>query len=431
MSAFRSRLHLHLFAVCVGLLASVRPVAPQSFTYPPEWAPHEAIWLGFRTLETEALRRTGHPHHHDPVVLDLLRALSHHVHVNVVIEDPALLAGGLASLAEEGVDTTRTEIVIQEPTFVWYRDPGPVFLSDGLQLAIADFQFSHYADTPPEAFTPQAVSYGRIDRDIANHVCLPVEPSEVVMEGGSICVNGRGTLILSALTRRRNPHLTVEEIEEGVLRTLGQEKVIWLEEGLVEDQQEWGRIVGNYWGAGSGGHTDTFVSFLDPRTVALAWVDGDERDANPVSRINHARMARNLEILEAATDQDGQPFEIVKVPMPDLQVETFQLPRQNLRSFRNADPTVQVGDTIQWVATASYLNYVITNGLVVVPAYWKPGRAQSQLRKDAEVAGLFQRFYPEREIVRIDPTALNFLGGGLHCLVQQQPAPRRLAVRSR
>ena len=97
--------------------------------------------------------------------------------------------------------------------------------------------------------------------------------SDVVLEVGAFEVNGKGTILLASSILKRNPGLTQAQIEEEVLRTLGQKKVIWLKEGLAEDPLGFARITGKYWGRGAGGHTDEFVRFVNHNTILLAWVD--------------------------------------------------------------------------------------------------------------------------------------------------------------
>jgi agmatine deiminase len=256
---------------------------------------------------------------------------------------------------------------------------------------------------------------------VARRLGLPTVPSRLVIEGGSIEVNGKGTLILSELTRRRNPHLTLKQIEEDLKRTLGQRHVIWLKEGLAEDPQNLQRIVENYYAGGTGGHTDDFVRFVNDSTVLLAWVDERERDAHRMNAVNYKRMSENFGILSRARDQDGRPLRIVRVPLPDVQYETRELNARRLTRYQQVDASLVIGDTIRQVATASYLNFVVTNGVVLVPTYWRQGQSVSQREKDEKAGRLFESLFPDREIVRVDVLPLNYSGGGMHCLVQQQP----------
>jgi agmatine deiminase len=392
-------------------LDSANAPVTTSWVLPAEWEPHEAIWMGFRSRE-EA---------YDSVTLPMLRALTRHIDVRLVVETNSLIPDGIGFLADEGVETSRIDVFVQSPTDVWYRDPGPVFLRRGAALAIADFLYSNYSNVHPDSVSAKALAHEKIDEDVARRLGLPTVPSRVVIEGGSIEVNGKGTLILSELTRRRNPHLTRKQIEEDLKRTLGQRHVIWLKEGLAEDPQNLQRIVENYYAAGTGGHTDDFVRFVNDSTVLLAWVDERERDAHPMNAVNYKRMSENFEILSRARDQDGRPLRIVRVPLPDVQYETRELNARRLTRYQQLDASLVIGATIRQVATASYLNFVVTNGVVLVPTYWRQGQSVSQREKDEKAGRLFESLFPDREIVRVEVLPLNYSGAGMHCLVQQQP----------
>jgi len=313
-------------------------------------------------------------------------------------------------------------VFFQSPTDFWFRDPGPVFLRrrDG-GLAIADFLYSNYSNVEPDSFSEKALAHEQIDEDVADRLNLPTVESGLVMEGGSIEVNGKGTLILSELTRRRNPHLSREEIEYDLKLTLGQTHVIWLGEGLAEDPQNLQRIVDGYYGFGTGGHTDEFVRFLDGRTVLLAWVNEEKRHDNLINEINYERMAHNFEILSRSTDQDGNAIEIIRVPLPEIDLEEVTITEDDVVWFQKSDSTLRVGDTIRMPAASSYLNYVVTNGVVLLPRYWREGKTDSQREMDEEVLRLFVSMFDGREIVQIDPLELNRGGGGMHCITQQQP----------
>lgn len=397
-------------ARAAGPLLRRAPASPAR-VYPAQWEPHEAIWLGFRTREQSL----------DSITIPMLRALTRHVDVRLVVETDRLIPDGIGFLSREGVDTSRVRVFIQSPTDIWYRDPGPIFLRRGGELLVADFLYSNYANVPPDSISRKAIAHERIDEDVAHRLGVPAVPSRVVLEGGSIEVNGRGSLILSELTRRRNPHLSRKEIEEDLERTLGQRHVIWLKEGAAEDPNNLQRIAGSYYGYGTGGHTDEFVRFVNDSTVLLAWVDESEREANPINSINYDRMSENFDILSRSTDQDGRPLRIIRVPVPDLQLEIRELDGRRLARYQPHDTSLVLGDTILQVAAASYLNFVVTNGLVLIPKYWHEGRAASLREKDEQVRRLFASLFPGREIVQVDVTAANREGGGMHCLVQEQP----------
>jgi agmatine deiminase len=242
------------------------------------------------------------------------------------------------------------------------------------------------------------------------------------MEGGAFEVNGKGTILLvEAVTVARNRHLTKKEIEEDILQTLGQDKVIWLKEGLAEDPHQVKRMIGNYFGFGTGGHIDEFCRFANDSTILLCWVPENEKEHNLLNELNYNRMKTNFDILSKATDQDGKSFKIIKVPIPGVQIQKEKISQFTYEFLKNDYPDLTANDTLSWIAASSYLNYVITNGLVLLPAYWREGMNESVKSKDEEVLDIFEKQFPNREIVQINPTALNYYGGGMHCMTQQQP----------
>jgi agmatine deiminase len=206
-----------------------------------------------------------------------------------------------------------------------------------------------------------------------------------------------------------------------------------MKKGLADDPLHFFRIiVDNYVGGGTGGHTDEFVRFSNANTILLAWVNESEKDLNPVNRLNYERMSENLKILEAAKDQDGKAFKIVKVPLPDLIVKKITAKEDSDPDADRPSPYLRPsyfpvmeapaeGDSLLRVPAASYLNYLVTNGIVLLPTYTVSG---SSREKENEVKRIFQEQFPGREIVFIDAMPLNWSGGGIHCSTQQQPGKK-------
>jgi agmatine deiminase len=260
--------------------------------------------------------------------------------------------------------------------------------------------------------------------------------TNIIQEGGAMEVNGKGCLILCEGTvLHRNPGKSRAEIEKEFKRILGVTKIIWLKEGLAEDPLSKGArfITGKYFSAwGTGGHTDEFVRFANANTVMLAWLDISERSKNPLNEMNYNRMNENFDILQKSTDQDGKPFRIIKVPLPDLIAKPV-VAREDIDDYtqtldieisafkKSARPTP--GDTLLRVSASSYLNYVISNGLVILPSYVESG---SSKEKEQRVKDIFQQQFPGRAIVFINQMPLNWEGGGLHCSTQQQPSTRNI-----
>jgi len=253
--------------------------------------------------------------------------------------------------------------------------------------------------------------------------------TDVKHEGGAIEVNGAGTLILcEATVFKRNPDMKKEYIETEFKRVLGVSNIIWVKKGLADDPHNFfRRITANYYGGGTGGHTDEFVRFANASTIMLAWVDEKEKDLNPVNQMNYERMTENYNILKKAKDQDGKSFAIIKVPLPDLitkkvkareKIDSLEVTFDvNMKSFVPAEAP-KAGDSIWRVPAGSYMNYLVTNGTVLLPTYTAHG---SSREKEEQIRKIFEEQFPGRKIVFIDAIMQNWSGGGIHCSTQQQP----------
>ena len=388
------------------------------YTMPAEWEPQDAVWMGLRTEETQK--------RHDTTTIEMVRALSPFVRVNLILERDTLFREGKGWFTQFGIDTSRVTIIKQDPTDYWYRDPGPVFVRNGeRQLAVVDFRYSNYG-SHPDSLTERARQHDGIDRDIARRLKLPIITSSVFMEGGAIEVNGKGTLLqVESVTLQRNPHLSKEAIEQDLKRVLGVKKVIWLKKGPADDDRL--GLLGDsvlYAVRGTMGHVDEFCRFANASTILLGWIDEDEVGADPVKRITRDRMVENLKILQQATDQDGKPFTIIKVPSPliDYRKRVVVESSPFYQNVKKARPNVKSGTVLNIVPSSSYLNYVISNGVILLPAYWKPGMPDACKKRDTEVLALFKKYFPDRKLVQINPIKFNYASGGMHCVTQQQPA---------
>jgi agmatine deiminase len=252
----------------------------------------------------------------------------------------------------------------------WTRDTGPSFVThpDG-RLAGIDWTFNGWGNVHPDH-----AEDAQMARRILEHVGVERFTTDLVMEGGGVHVDGEGTALVcaeSVLDPRRNPGVGREAAEAVLCAQLGVRKVLWLEEGLLDDE--------------TAGHVDNLACWVRPGTVIAAAAD-DVDDANyPILR-------RNLEALRAATDAQGRTLEVLTLPLPK--------PRLNAQGRR---------------LTTSYVNYYVANGGVVMPAFGDPA--------DKVAYRTLAAAYPGREIVQIDALPILRGGGGIHCITQQQPEP--------
>jgi agmatine deiminase len=253
----------------------------------------------------------------------------------------------------------------------WCRDHGPIFIQrdrdGGREQAIVDWGFNAWGGKYPP-FDLDDIVPTRIGAELGLRVFAP----GIVMEGGSLDVNGRGTLLTTEsclLNPNRNPGLDRREIERYLVDYLGVRRILWLGDGIEGDDTD--------------GHVDDLTRFTDPRTVVTV-VEDDPADSN------YAPLRDNLERLRSMRDQDGEPFRIVTLPMPrPLEHEGQRLP-------------------------ASYANFYVANGVVLLPTY-DPAR-------DETARLTLQELFPTRRVVGIDCTDLVWGLGAIHCVTQQWPA---------
>jgi agmatine deiminase len=260
---------------------------------------------------------------------------------------------------------------------VWARDCGPIFLkriSGGGNGSAPEYLISNWE------YNAWGEKYPPFDADNAlpawfSHTFqIPMVEPGMVLEGGSIDTNGEGVLLTTEsvlLNENRNPGLNRHEIEQTLKHWLGMEKVIWLGEGLAGDDTD--------------GHIDDLSRFLNRNTI-LTMITDDEGD------VNYKALNENFQRLKNARDQLGEPFNIVTLPLPATKIEGTTV------------------DGSEYVP-ASYANFYIANGVVLVPLY--------DSRYDRQALDLFKTYFPDREIIGIECADLVWGQGSIHCITQQ------------
>ena len=423
------RYYFFLLIVCMGCKEKK---SANVFYMPAEYDEQEAVWLGWEKNDTSF----------HPVIGNLINAIRQHVQVKIAVASDSLLFVCKQRLTGLGIDTAGILFYTMRGERYWIRDHGAAFLvNEKGELAIADFNWSMYGlmgwyldmyDNNKDSADLRYKKYfnketGTVDSLMAVAEKAAIVKSDLVMEGGAIEVNGKGTLILcEAVTFQRNPGKTKEELETEFKKVLGVTNIIWMKQGLIDDSHIQQLHFGKYTTMGTGGHTDEFVRFINDTTVLLAWIEEEKLGKHPFHQVNYDRMNENLQRLEAATDQDGRKLRIIKVPLPDPVMRKV-LVKAVLDSSDNINMTPgffikrdrpAVGDTLQQVSASSYLNYLVTNGVVVLPTYTKYG---SSAAKEKRVGEIFTEAFPNRKIAWIDCMPQNWNGGGIHCSTQQQP----------
>jgi agmatine deiminase len=403
-------------------------VDPQGWRIPGEFERQRALWLGFDDSLVS-------------LTMTLVRLLAPRVPVNLLVADDGLATRARAALAREGLAAAPVRVLVH-PLAMFYPRDGAVFATRASRLGVIDFQWNEYgtpawcrrrhADDVTRAATCATapdLRRGAFDVALARLTGADRLASELVHEGGAVESNGQGLLIgCEAFARTRNPELSRAELDRLHRAIPGVQRVIWLPEGLAQDPHLRGTVTGRYVAWGTGGHTDEFVRFADERTVLLAWPDDAEAQRHPVARLNRQRMQRNAEVLAAARTVDGRPLRVLRLPMPRVIERRVVLSASADRGFSDqwtadffpAAERRREGDVLIQVATATYLNFILTNGLVVVPDYRPHGTPRSVQQR---VQQLLEQAFPGREVVFVDALVLNWLGGGLHCASLHEPEP--------
>jgi agmatine deiminase len=426
MPAFTRRALLAaLSALAVAPHGLLRAQGAPAWRLAADFEPAEAIWLGYDG---------GHA----DLSAALVRLLRPHVRLKMAVA-PGALAPAREGLAARGTDPEGIAFVTDPHAGYFMRDLALFARGERGGLALLDFVWSQYglagwcaqrhADDARAARDCAAGDDAPADdlaRSLARSGALPLLGSDLAFEGGGIEVNGEGLVLVSeTYLRQRNPGRTRAWLEQALLDLPGVDKVIWLADGLAEDTQLRGTIVGDYVAWGTGGHADHFVRFADPRTVLLAWPDPS--DPHPVARLNVQRMKENKRRLAAATDAKGRPLNVLRVPLPRIVERPVVLSEeadglwseQWTPAWFAPQEGRRPGQRLIQVAPASYLNFVVANGIVVVPDYTPHGTPAGV---QAWVRRIFQRAFPGRQIAFVDCLGANWYGGGPHCATLNEPA---------
>ena len=330
---------------------------------PAEWEEHEATWLAWPH------NRDHWPGKFEPVpyiYAEIIRAFSGSEAVYICVDDKKKEQEALAVLKEKSVPTDHVKFFHIPTDGSWARDYGPIFVRNekGARI-ITDWDYNAWGGQWPHGLdniVPQKI--GKIFK-------IPVVETYRVLEGGSIDVNGKGTLITTKqclLNPNRNPGLTQEQIEHFLAKFLGATNILWLIEGVAGDD--------------TSGHIDDIARFVNATTVVCA-LESNKRDEN------YQTLKNNFEALEKMKDQDGNELKIVALPMPD--------------------PVVYNGQRLP----ASYANFYIANKAVLVPTF--------RCDKDKVALKIIEEFFPTRTTIGIDCTDLVWGLGAIHCSTQQQP----------
>lgn len=337
------------------------------FRMPAEWHKHSATLFAWphnrSTWPNERLERV------EAVYKNLISTLSRYEPVLIIAADEKVYQKVNSVLAHDNADRSNISVIIYPNNDNWVRDSGPIMVKSSDEFAVTDWIYNAWGGK----YSPWDAD-NKIPLHIAKMFGLKRFETNVVLEGGSIETNGEGVFLTTEsvlLNPNRNPHLTKSEIEEHLETFLGAKKIIWLKDGLKGDDTD--------------GHIDDLSRFVDKRTIVTCFTD-DEND------VNYQILKENYEILKNASDKNGNPFKIIKLPMPNTKIDgtTF--------------------DGSEYVP-ASYANFYIGNSVILLPVYDE--------RYDQLVINVFEKLFPEHKIEAIHCADLVWGQGSIHCITQQ------------
>lgn len=333
------------------------------FRMPAEWEPHQRTFIGWpcRVWSWGDTLEQGRSE-----FAAVANTISAFEPVTMVCTNEEQAADARSRLS------AAVDVLVRPMDGSWLRDNGPLFVTDGATLEARHFRFNGWGERHPDRDRD-----ARLGRSIAEHVGVPFTSPDIVLEGGAITLDGAGTLIAPegcVLHETRNWHLTKAEFEDGLKAALGLSRVIWLPEGLAEDQARDPERM--YYG--TDGHIDLFMCFIGVNKVLML----SSSDEDP----NAETLAKSREILSS------QGIEVVDFP--------------HMSGFMHDGRYI----------IAPYMNFYICNGAVIMP--------QADENPDDDEAALraLQGHFPDREAIGVKMRAAPMQGGAVHCLTQQMPA---------
>lgn len=351
-----------------GILLTGKLPAEMRFRMPAEWDRHEATWLSW---PQNPITWPEHLPRVEETYAQMVKHLASGEIVNILVQNAKHEKHVSSLLKKHQVNLSQVLFFLIPTADSWIRDYGPIFItrrdSRVQERAFVNWIYNAWGDKYDDLKADNDVPLRLLSFLQMNYF----EPG-IVLEGGSIEVNGEGLLLTTEqclLNKNRNPHLKREEIERYLRDYLGVEKIIWLKEGIVGDDTD--------------GHIDDIARFVNPTTVVCA-VEEDKTDEN------YTFLRRNFEILKEQKMLNGKKLNVVALPMPGrVEDEEGRLP-------------------------ASYANFYIGNDAVLVPVYGHDN--------DQKALDILKPFFPGRKVVGIPSKELVEGLGSIHCVTQQQPA---------
>jgi agmatine deiminase len=336
------------------------------YYFPAEFAKHTATWLSWPHKEASWPGKIETIY---PVYAQFIKLVAEGELVNINVVNGAMKQKAIGHLQQVGADLSRINFFMHPTNDAWCRDHGPAFLVNpkaDQKKIIVDWGYNAWGGKYPPFDLDD-----NIPTLIAKHYNVPVLYPGIVMEGGSVEFNGKGTVLTTTsclLNENRNPHLNQKQIEEFLVNYYGVENILWLGDGIVGDDTD--------------GHIDDLTRFVNEDTVVTV-VEQDKSDEN------YEPLQENLRLLHKLRLENGKQMNVVELPMPSAIVfEDMRLP-------------------------ASYANFYISNNYVIVPTF--------RDKNDDVALSILEKCFPGRKVVGLNSWDIIWGLGSFHCLSQQEP----------
>ncbi|MDR0971118.1 MAG: agmatine deiminase family protein [Bacteroidales bacterium] len=335
------------------------------YFFPAEWYKHKATWLSYPHNENSWPEKinTIFPYYNC-----FIKAIANEEEVNIIVTNSSMKEKVEKELMLLEANMKNIHFHIFKTDDAWMRDCGPSFIINQTkkEKAIVNWQYNAWGGKYP------CSNDNNIPLFVAEKENIVVFSPNIVMEGGSVDFNGKGSLITTEnclLNKNRNPQLKKEEIEEKLISYYGVENIIWLKEGIEGDDTD--------------GHVDDITRFVNEDTI-VSVIEEDK------THNNYKALKNNMDILSKARLENGKQANIVPLPMPDDVVWDDQ------------------------ILPASYANFYIANNIVVVPVF--------NCKKDNKAIYTLEECFKDRKVIGIDSTEIIWGLGSFHCLSQQEPS---------
>jgi agmatine deiminase len=353
----------------------------EGFRMPAEWAPHRQTWMIWPE-RPDNWRLGAKPA--QQAFSAVARAIAEFEPVTVCV------SAGQYDNASARLQHPHIRLVEMSTDDAWARDTGPTFVSNAKgEVRGIDWEFNAWGGLQGGLYAPWLRDDQVASKILRLEGCARYRTAGFVLEGGSIHVDGEGTLITTEeclLNPNRNPHLRREQIETVLAEHLGIDQIIWLPQGLYNDETD--------------GHVDNFCCFVRPAEVLLAWTD---EPSDP----NYARCQAALNVLQQSCDARGRPFTVHKIPIPGPLYATEEecAGIDRVLASQERSPSIRLA--------GSYVNFLIVNGGIIAPSF--------EDAQDAAAKTILQELFPQHRVVTVPGREILLGGGNIHCITQQQP----------